>query len=200
MGLTGFGSAAVCRTALSHLAEDRMSLLALASWIVTAGVGLYLLSIWLIEYDKDFQSEAATRLPPAVLGGHVTLAFGGLLVWAGYLIFDSNQLAWTAAAAIVLGATLGSVMAVRWFGVYRAGQEAARARLPASHLTLVSGEGPVRGDRSLSGDSGVGVLAPAAHLGPPERNFPLPVVIAHGAFAAITIALVLLTAFGVGGT
>jgi hypothetical protein len=69
-----------------------------------------------------------------------------------------------------------------------------------SHLTPVSGEGPVRGDRSVSGDSGVGVLGPAAHLGPPERNFPLPVVIAHGAFAAITIALVLLTAFGVGGS
>jgi hypothetical protein len=44
------------------------------------------------------------------------------------------------------------------------------------------------------------VLAPVVHLGPPERNFPLPVVIAHGTFAAITIALVLLTAFGVGGT
>ena len=34
------------------------------------------------------------------------------------------------------------------------------------------------------------------NLGPPERNFPLPVVIAHGAFAAATITLVLLTALG----
>jgi hypothetical protein len=38
-----------------------------------------------------------------------------------------------------------------------------------------------------------------SELGPPERNFPLPVVIAHGAFAAVTITLVLLTALGVGG-
>ena len=30
-----------------------MSLIALATWIATAGAGLYLLSIWLIEYDKD---------------------------------------------------------------------------------------------------------------------------------------------------
>jgi len=165
-----------------------MSLLALAAWIVTAGFGLYLLSIWLIEYDKDFHSVAATRLPPAVLASHVTLAFGGLVVWAGYLIFDSDQMAWTAAAAMVLAATLGSVMAVRWFGVYRAGREAARAARPAARLTLVSG------------DSGVAVLAPAARLGPPERNFPLPVVIAHGTFAAITIALVLLTALGIGGS
>jgi len=172
-----------------------MSLLALTAWIITAGVGLYLLSIWLIEYDKDFHSVAATRLPPAVLASHVTLAFGGLLVWAGYLIFDSDQLAWTAAAAMVLGATLGTVMAVRWFGVYRAQREAARAPRSAAHLTLVSGESPVS-----RRDSGVAVFAPTAHLGPPERNFPLPVVIAHGTFAAITIALVLLTAFGVGGS
>ena len=48
-----------------------MSLIALVTWITTAGGGLYLLSIWLIEYDKDFQSVAATRLPPAVLTAHV---------------------------------------------------------------------------------------------------------------------------------
>jgi hypothetical protein len=35
--------------------------------------------------------------------------------------------------------------------------------------------------------------------GPPERNFPLPVVIGHGIFAAVTFALVLLTALGASG-
>jgi hypothetical protein len=165
-----------------------MSLIALLTWIVTASLGLYLLSVWLIEYDKDFQAVAATRLPPAVLAGHVTLAGGGLLFWVGYLIFDSDRLAWTAAVAIVLAATLGVVMAVRWVGVYRAGRRAARARPATARLTLVRGDSPVA------------VLAPAADLGPPERNFPLPVVIAHGAFAAVTITLVLLTAFGVGGS
>jgi len=44
-----------------------MKLFALVTWIVTGGGGLYLLSIWLIEYDKAFQSVAATRLPPPVL-------------------------------------------------------------------------------------------------------------------------------------
>jgi len=171
-----------------------MSLLALIAWIITASFGLYLLSVWLIEYDKDFHAVSATRLPPAVLGSHVTLAFGGLLVWIGYLIFDSDKLAWTAAAAMVFGATLGTVMAIRWFGVYRAQRDAARAHRPASHLPLVSGESP------MSGDSGVAVLAPAGRLGPPERNFPLPVVVAHGIFATITIGLVVLTVLGVGGS
>jgi hypothetical protein len=43
-------------------------------------------------------------------------------------------------------------------------------------------------------------LAPATYLGPPERNFPLPVVIAHGTFAVTSLTLVLLTVFGVGGS
>lgn len=148
-------------------AGDLMSLIAVALWITTAGGGLYLLSIWLIEYDKDFQSAAQTRLPPAVLASHVLLAVGGLLVWAGYLIFDQDRLAWTAVAALCLAATLGIVMAIRWVGVYR-GSLAVATR-------------PVR-------------------EGPPERNFPLPVVIAHGAFAAATLTFVLLTALGVGGS
>jgi hypothetical protein len=170
-----------------------MSLIALVTWITTAGGGLYLLSIWLIEYDKDFQSVTATRLPPAVLTAHVLLAGGGLLAWIGYLILDQERLAWTAVVAVLLAATLGTIMAIRWIGVYRAVRasrraNAERAGLAAGHLTLVGGPA-----QALT-------LPYAQDLGPPERNFPLPVVVAHGAFAAVTITLVLLTALGVGGS
>jgi hypothetical protein len=65
-------------------------------------------------------------------------------------------------AALGLAATIGLVMAVRWVGVCRAGRRIAQARR----------------------------LAPATCLGPPERNFPLPVVIAHGTFAVTTLTLV----------
>jgi hypothetical protein len=166
-----------------------MSLLALATWITAAAGGLYLLSIWLIEYDKEFQAAAATRLPPPVLVGHVLFALGGLAVWIAYLIYDIDRLVWAALVALVLAAMLGLVMAVRWIGVYQAGRAAAadRTARQASHLTLVAGHAEVA------------VLEPPAKLGPPERNFPLPVVIAHGAFAAATITLVLLTALGLSG-
>ncbi|MGO8956582.1 MAG: hypothetical protein ACLQFR_04310 [Streptosporangiaceae bacterium] len=172
-----------------------MSLIAIALWITTAGGGLHLLSIWLIEYDKDFQSVAETRLPPVVLTCHVLLAGGGLLVWAGYLIFDEDRLAWTAVVALCLAATLGIVMAVRWVGVYRA----SRTR-PAIDVT---GPGLARAQLTLVSQSGSLAVAerpPPLRDGPPERNFPLPVVIAHGAFAAATLTFVLLTAFGVGGS
>jgi hypothetical protein len=166
-----------------------MSLIALFTWMATAGVGLYLLSIWLIEYDKEFQSVAATRLPPAVLTAHVVLALAGLFLWIGYVIVDQDRLAWISAGAVLLGATLGIFMASRWVGVYRAAREARRslAELKAGRLTLVGGPGDIS------------TLELARDLGPPERNFPLPAVIAHGVFAVATITLVVLTvlhAFG----
>jgi len=150
-----------------------MSIIALITWITAAGGGLYLVSIWLIEYDKEFQAAAATRLPPLVLVSHVTLAGGGLLVWVGYLVVDNENLAWISVLTLVLAATLGSFMALRWVGVYR---ESKALKLQAA----IDGR-PIG-------------------LGPPERNFPLPVVIGHGLFAVTTIALVLLTAIGVGGS
>ena len=41
-----------------------MSLAALLTWIITAGAGLYLLTIWLIEYDGEFQSEPSEAESP----------------------------------------------------------------------------------------------------------------------------------------
>jgi hypothetical protein len=167
-----------------------MSLIALVTWIATAGVGLYLLSIWLIEYDKEFQSVAATRLPPAVLTAHVVLALAGLFIWIGYVIVDQDRLAWIAAGLVLLGATLGIFMAIRWVGVYRATREARRslAELKAGRLTLVGGPGDIS------------TLELARDLGPPERNFPLSAVIAHGAFAVTTLTLVVLTVLGAFGS
>src|SRR5215469_3420626 len=77
-----------------------MALVALIAWLCTVSIGLYLLAIWLIEYDREFQSAAATRLPVPVIGTHALLAFGGLAVWALYLITDVARLAWVAAAAL----------------------------------------------------------------------------------------------------
>jgi hypothetical protein len=142
-----------------------MGIIALFAWLFTAGAGLYLLAVWLIEYDRDFQRAAATRLPIPVLGGHALLAVTGLLVWTGYLVFDDDRLAW--AAVIILGgvALLGLTMAVRWLAVYRA--------TPA-----------------------VGRLRPEGPSVPPERNFPVSVVVVHGVFAVTTVTLVLITTLG----
>ncbi len=48
--------------------------------------GLILLIIWIIEYDREFQSAAATRLPVPVIAAHALLGMGGLELWFIYLL------------------------------------------------------------------------------------------------------------------
>jgi manganese efflux pump family protein len=146
-----------------------MSVVALFTWMITIFFGLILFVIWIIEYDREFQSAAATRLPVPVISAHALLALGGLMLWISYLLLDEERLAWAAVAVLAAVAILGLVMAARWFRVYRTYGD------PGPSLT-----------RSTSA--------------PPERHFPLPVVVVHGLMAVTTLVLVLLTALDVGGT
>lgn len=51
-----------------------MRVAALFAWMVTISAGLILLIIWIIEYDPEFQSAAATRLPVPVISVHACWA------------------------------------------------------------------------------------------------------------------------------
>jgi hypothetical protein len=55
-----------------------MVFVALISWIMTVSAGLYLLVIWLIEYDISAPGGAITGLPRTVISGHGLLASSGL--------------------------------------------------------------------------------------------------------------------------
>ncbi len=149
----------------------------LIAWILTAGAGLYLLTVWLIEYDREFQSAAATRLPVPVISAHALLAVTGLVIWGIYLLTDTDRLAWVATFILAPVALFGFIMATRWIVVYRTHEAPSGASVGS-------------GARSARNWTAV----------PPERHFPLPVVIGHGVFAVITIVLVLLTTLGVGGS
>jgi len=172
-----------------------MSLAALFSWLITVSGGLYLLIIWLIEYDHEFQSGAATRLPVPVISTHALLAVTGLGLWGYYLFSDSARLVWAAVAILAVVAVLGLLMAARWVVVYRT-YRAPRVAVAATgaHSAAVSLFNPAATDRF-----GAGRDASPQVAGPPERHFPLPVVIAHGIFATVTIVLVVLTALDVHG-
>jgi hypothetical protein len=97
-----------------------MGTAALFTWMGTVLAGLVLLVIWLMEYDRDFQTGAATRLPVPVISAHALLGVGGLLVWGFYLVTDKDPLAWGTVAGLGIIAVLGLVMAARWLHVYRA--------------------------------------------------------------------------------
>jgi hypothetical protein len=96
------------------------ALLALYAWIATVLVGLLLLIIWLMEYDQDFQSAAATRLPVPVISTHALLGLGGLALWGFYLVTDADSLTLPAVVDVGIVALLGLIMAARWIQVIRA--------------------------------------------------------------------------------
>jgi hypothetical protein len=161
-----------------------MTVLGLITGVITAGFGLYLLSIWLIEYDREFHAVAATRLPPPLLAGHVLAAATALALWIAFLAWHADRLAWYTVIALLVAASLGTTMAIRWISVYRA--KRASAQLAARFMAA-----PAPDDAHT--------FSHVADAGPPERNFPLTVVIAHGVFAATTLTLVLLSALHVFG-
>jgi hypothetical protein len=156
-----------------------MSLVAVITWFITICFGLFLLGIWLVEYDRDGDRGRASRLPVPVISGHALLAVAGVPVWLVYIVTDDKKLA--RLAALILGgvAVLGLTMVVRWIGVYRT------YRTPAPSPAVVP---PT---------SAFGSPAPTLTAIPPERNFPITVILCHGIFAVVTIILVLLAAFDV---
>jgi hypothetical protein len=128
--------------------------------------------VWLIESDATRRGSSASRLPLPVILAHVTFALTGLGVWVIYLLLDRPALAWADVGVLGVIVTLGTAMFARWIPVYRS---------PGAEVAALAAAQPVPG-------------------APPEGNFPLVVVVAHGLFATSTVVLVLLTALGVGGS
>jgi hypothetical protein len=183
-----------------------MPVVALITWIVTALGGLYLLAIWLIEYDPDFQRAAATRLPVPVISGHVLFAIGGLVVWLMYLITNDDIFEWATVAILAFVATFGLTMAVRWIGVYRSSPLPSRSPLldgPQPGTAEAARDAWTPHDYYVPTSTRVSFsdqVRPGELAVPPERHFPVSVVIGHGVFATVTIVLVVLTLLGVGGS
>lgn len=89
-----------------------MAIVALGCWLVTAGVGLYLLYSWLAH--GGLRGTKVTRFPVTLLLGHPTLAVLALVTWLAYLVTARMAFAWTAFGGLVLVASLGFTMLTRW--------------------------------------------------------------------------------------
>jgi hypothetical protein len=142
-----------------------MGVAALISWLVTALFGLYLLAVWLIEYDVTGEDAPASRLPTPVILGHVLFALTGVVFWVIHLLLHTNTPGWTAVGILAVIAALGLTMFTRWIPVHRA------------FAAAESGRGHLSADFDF----------------PAEREFPVSVVAGHGVLAVATVTLVLLT-------
>ena len=85
---------------------------ALILWVLTAGGGLVLLSIWL--RNGGMSQTGGGRIRPAVILTHFALAATGLVLWIIYVANDSSTLAWIAFALLLIVALIGFAMLGLW--------------------------------------------------------------------------------------
>jgi hypothetical protein len=88
---------------------------ALIAWLLTAGGGFVLLSIWLSRGGMRQPRNGGDRIRPPLIMSHFLLAAGGLVLWIVYLFADEDVLAWIAFAALLVVALLGFAMFAIWF-------------------------------------------------------------------------------------
>jgi len=87
---------------------------ALITWVLTAGGGFVLLSIWLRRGGMRQQEAAGNRIRPALILSHFLLAATGLVVWIVYVVADKDALAWIAFVILAVVALLGWTMFAIW--------------------------------------------------------------------------------------
>jgi hypothetical protein len=92
----------------------QMRMATLVSWLVTAGIGAYMLRTWIVRGGPRMQRAPGDRLPPVVVYGHVGLASTGLAVWISYLATGLAALAWCAACLLMPVVGLGVAMVTVW--------------------------------------------------------------------------------------
>ena len=165
---------------------------ALVAWVLTAGGGLTMAAIWLARGGLRQRDEALelsyghvadatdigglsdaprrSRLPVWMIATHAAVAALGLALWIYYVGREDEE---GTGVGAVPPLTVGVLLVVATLGVLMVRRwRADRSRLAA--------EKRPKADR------------------PPEQRFPSVVVAMHGLLAVVTLALVVLTAVGVG--
>ena len=112
---------------------------ALIVWVITAGGGFFLLSIWLSR--GGMRQQAGGWIRPLLILGHFLLAATGLVLWIVYVAVDNGTLAWIAFAILLFVALLGFTMFAMWLQQrQRAGAEggdrSAEQHFPVTVVTL----------------------------------------------------------------
>jgi manganese efflux pump family protein len=165
---------------------------ALVVWLLTAGGGLTMAAIWLTkgglqqpdevlelsypavaeatDVARPSQASRRSRLPVWMIGTHGSLAALGLLLWIFYVGHEGEEGTGIGALPPLVVAILLLVASLGVLMVRR--WRAERSRLDAEEVP--------KAERA------------------PEQRFPAAVVALHGLLAVVTLALVFLTAVGVG--
>jgi hypothetical protein len=114
------------------LTERRaLGIATLISWLITEGLGAYMLGSWIARGGPRQQRARPGGLPRLVIFGHVGLAFTGFAGWVSYLVTGSPALAWLAVGFLAPAVGLGISTVTVWTP-YPARRGAAGAETPAA--------------------------------------------------------------------
>lgn len=91
-----------------------LMLAALTAWLLTAGIGLYMLRTWTARGGLRRQRATGVGVPPAVVFGHASAALTGLVIWLGFLTTGWDALAWAGVALIAAAIALGISTVTLW--------------------------------------------------------------------------------------
>jgi hypothetical protein len=150
-----------------------MAIAALLTWLITAGVGLFMLIRWATRGGLREVPGAGTNFPRVRVFAHFGLAAAGLIVWIIYLVTGNTLWAWVAVADLILVALLGGLLVRQW-------TKDGRAAMASAARSDAAAAPPATGAVDLA-----------------EQHIPRPPVVLHGVFAVSTVVLVLLTALGI---
>ena len=140
------GALAVARAGPSGLPGRPFAVVALIAWLLTAGIGAYMLRTWVVRGGLRAQRATGVGVPPAVVFGHASAALTGLAVWLSYLGTGWAPLAWLGVGFIATAIMLGICTVTMWtpypIAVPEAVPEVARAgaRLADQHRPTQPGQ------------------------------------------------------------
>jgi len=164
---------------------------ALALWGMTMVGGAYMFMM-AMGLSRGPGEPAHSHWPTSLMFVHAGVAAGGAALWAAYMIYDEQILAWISFGVLLVVAALGDVLFVTWFKDRRAEKAAERGGEVARVRDYVPTNvpPPASGDRMAQENPDTTV--PVTQL--EERRIPTIAVVAHGGLAVLTILLVLIEA------
>lgn len=144
----------------------------LVSWLITEGLGAWMLGTWIASGGPRQQRARPDGLPRPVIFGHAGLAFTGFAGWVSYLVTGSPALAWLAIGFLAPAIGLGLATVTVWtpYPARRGGPGAKTLAGPGGDGPGGQGPGGEADVRKSAGggpgDHGTGSAAAAA---PTER-------------------------------
>jgi hypothetical protein len=160
---------------------------ALISWLITVGLGSWMMARWITRGGFRRARLSKTGLPPSLIFTHFGLAVAGLLVWSAYLATGLAAAAWAGCALLLLVAGLGMALVSLWLPE----RSLVATTVPAAQAV------PAGAGAAAEAVPGANAAAGAATPDPPAaRHPPALIVAAHGVFAVATILFALLAAVG----